>query len=121
MPGLAHRRGTCRSPLHHEALYLAALAVPDTEREAKERALRQATGDTANPFRRRLLRQWAFSRLGWGDLDGAVEMALELPAPIRRMIRRAVLAEKIVAALQRMPPSHYGRPSRRWRACRSPA
>ena len=54
------------TPMHHEARYLAALAMPDTEREAKERTLRRAAADEANPFRARLLRQWAFAHLGWG-------------------------------------------------------
>ena len=95
------------TPLYHEARYLAALAVPDTQREAKERALRQATADEATPFRLRLLRQWAFALLGWGDVAGAVDVALESARTDPRDDTPRLLVEQIIAALPRIPPAHY--------------
>ena len=91
--------------LQQEAGYLAALALPDAEREAKEEAFRQATADTANPFYRRLLRQWAFTRLGWGDLDGAVDIALRCAHDLPDDETPQILAERLITAMHGMSPT----------------
>ena len=91
--------------LQQEAGYLAALALPDTEREAKETAFHQATADTANPFHRRLLRQWAFTRLGWGDIAGAVDMALRCVQDLPDDETPQILAERLITTMHGMSPT----------------
>ena len=91
--------------LQQEAVYLAALALPDTEREAKEDAFRQATADTANPFHRRLLRQWAFTRLGWGDFAGAVDIALRCARDLPDDETPQILAERLITAMHGVSPT----------------
>ena len=90
--------------LQQEAIYLAALALPDTEREAKEDAFLQATADPANPFYRRLLRQWAFTRLGWGDYAGAVDIALRCARELPDDEMPQILAERLITAMHGVSP-----------------
>ena len=92
-------------PLQQEAAYLAALALPDTEREAKEAAFRQAIADNASPFQQRLLRQWAFTRLGWGDIAGAVDIALRSTRNLPDDDTLQVLADRIITSLHEASPT----------------
>ena len=91
--------------LQQEAAYLMALAVPDTDREAKERAFRQVIEDPTSPFHQRLLRQWVLTRCGWGDLTGAVEMALVCAARYPEDHTPHLLAEKSISHLRGAAPS----------------
>ena len=93
--------------LQQEAAYLAALALPETEPEAKEAAFRQATADTASPFHQRLLRQWAFTRLGWGDIAGAVDLALRAARNKPDDDTPQVIAQRIVTAMDGALPALF--------------
>ena len=92
-------------PLYHEALYLAALAAPETERLEKEQAFHRVMADTANPFRRRLLRQWALTRLAWEDITGAVDLALELARLYPDDDTPRLLGEKLMTLIHQMAPA----------------
>ena len=104
--------------LQQEASYLAALALPDTEREAKEDAFRQATADTASPFHRRLLRQWAFTRLGWGDIAGAVDIALRCARDLPDDETPQILAERLITAMHGVSPTCSNKHWSPYHACR---
>jgi len=91
------------SPLRHEALYLAALAVPAGEREASDGAFRQAASDATSPYHRRLLRHWAFSRLEGQDTAGAVDIVLTLAHTSPDDDTPRLLADKIITAMQHAP------------------
>ena len=86
--------------LHQEAAYLLALAVPDTDREAKEQAFRRVIEDQDNPFHQRLLRHWVLTRCTWGDRAGAIEMALVCAARYPEDHTPHLLAEKILSQLR---------------------
>ena len=104
--------------LQQEAIYLATLALPDTEREAKEDAFRQATADTTNPFHRRLLRQWAFTRLGWGDSAGAIDIAMRCARDLPDDETPQLLAERLIIAMHGVSPSVLEHACLRFPACR---
>ena len=93
--------------LQQEAMYLAMLAMPDSDREAEETAFQQATADPASPFYRRLIRHWAFTRLGRGDVAGAVEVALLGAPQMPDDDLPQVLAERILAYLHRESPPAF--------------
>ena len=80
--------------------------MPDTNPTAKSRHSR-GTGEVASPFRRRLLRQWAFSRLEWGDIPGAVDLALDLAAMYPDDETPALLADKAILMMSQLPPAQY--------------
>ena len=93
--------------LQYEARYLAALAIADDEREAKEAAFRQVAMDEANPFAQRMLRQWALLHLHWQDITGAVDTALTYLQryPEEDLLR--ALADRITAMLRHLPSETF--------------
>ena len=88
------------APVHQEAVYLAALATPMMPRARKEAAFQQAITEPDTPFQARVLRQWAFARVGWGDIDGAVAMALDCVRRYPGEHTPDILAEKIIAGMR---------------------
>ena len=99
--------GHSATAIVYEALYLAALAVPEDDRAAKEQAFHRATADTAGPFYRRMLRQWALTRLEWEDINGAVELALGLAQLDPSDDTPQLLAEKLITHMHRMAPADF--------------